>query len=304
MSMKWFREPLLHFMAGGALLFGVVHWIDQSRNTAGNGREDTVHIGSGEVAWMQEAWTKQWQRPATRDELIGAVTTFLKEELLAREARAMGLEKDDTLVRRRLAQKLSFLLEDTFRLAEPPEVELRAYFEANAARYETAARASFGHIFFDPEKRTNADADARTALAQLSSNEIQPAAETLGDRLLIESPIVDADHAAIAAQFGDEFAAAVLAQPEKVWQGPVRSAYGLHLVRVDHRSATKPAEFANALPRLREDWYREQQGHEIERYFARLMEKYRVETDPEVRGMIGPLDELLPQAIGGAGEAP
>ncbi len=299
--MKFLQHPLVHFLTGGAVIFGIYGW-SASNEALVQEAPPTVHIGAGEVAWLQETFMRQRQRPATRDEMIGLVTTYLQEELLAREARTLGLERDDTLVRRRLAQKLSFMLQDTFRFAEPPDEELRQYFEANAARYTSGSRATFGHVFFDPEKRADAESDARAALRTITAKHELPPTEEIGDRLLIESPVVGADHAAIAAQFGDEFAGAVLALPEKTWQGPIHSAYGWHLVFLNEKTGTTPAQFDDVHARVREDWYQERQRIEIARYFARLMEKYRVETDPDVRGMIGPLDTLLPQGIGDSGE--
>ena len=110
------KEPLLHFLVLGALLFAVYSWLNRSlpdnKSAAG-----TVRITSNEIAWLKETWSRQWQREPTRDELRGLVTDFLKEELLAREARALGLDQNDTIVRRRLAQKLEFLVQDTSRLA-------------------------------------------------------------------------------------------------------------------------------------------------------------------------------------------
>lgn len=303
--MNALKHPLLHFLLGGATLVALFMWLQpgEAEPVPVETTEDAVlHIGAGEMAWLQETFTRQWQRPATRDEMIGLMTTYLKEELLAREARSLGLEKDDTLVRRRLAQKLSFLLEDTFRLQEPPEAELRAYFEASAARYADGTRISFRHVFFDPEKRADAEADARAALAQLNENNVL--VDELGDRLLIDPVIADADRLAILAQFGEAFADATLALPVGTWEGPVQSAYGVHLVRVDHRVEPEAPVFEDVRARVYEDWFNEHQRVEVAKYFAALMERYEVEVDPEVRGMIGPLDELLPQAIGGAGETP
>ncbi len=300
--MRVFRHPFVHFVAGGVLLFAMVRWTPGETAPASELPREIVQIGAGEVAWLQETWMRQWQRPATREEMIGLVTTYLKEELLAREARAMGLDQDDTLVRRRLAQKLSFLLEDTFRLAQPKEDELRAFFAQDAARYETAARVSFRHVYFDPEKRTDADADARATLSAL--NESGGAWETTGDRLLIESAIADADHHAIASQFGAEFAESVLSLSAGSWHGPIQSAYGAHLVCVDVKADAALAIFEDVESRVADDWYLQQHREQVARYFAKLMDKYEVDVDPAVRGMVGPLDELLPQAIGGASETP
>lgn len=302
--MRLLTHPLIHFLLGGTVLVALFAWLEpgdaEPATVAPEGA--VLHIGAGEMAWVQETFTRQWQRPATRDEMVGLMTTYLKEELLAREARALGLEKDDTLVRRRLAQKLSFLLEDTFRLAEPSDAELGAYFEANAARYADSARISFRHVYFDPETRPDAEADARAALAQLNESDVL--ADEIGDRLLIDPVIANADRLAIAAQLGVAFADAALALPVGTWEGPVQSAYGVHLVRVDHRVEPGPPVFEDARARVYEDWFHEHQRTEVAKYFSALMERYRVDVDPQVRGMIGPLDELLPQAIGGADETP
>ena len=102
--MQWVRHPLVHFLLGGVAIFGVYEWSASGARVPEAGGVEPVRIGSGEVAWLQESWVRVWQRPAMRDEMIAMVTSHLKEELLAREARAMGLDRDDTLVRRRLAQ--------------------------------------------------------------------------------------------------------------------------------------------------------------------------------------------------------
>jgi hypothetical protein len=139
---------------------------------------------------VAETWTRQWQREPTREEMRGLITEFLKEELLSREARAMGLDEDDTIVRRRLAQKLEFLVQDTSRLAEPTEGDLRRFYAAHPERFQTEARISFTQVYFSREKRADAMDDAKSALHDLSRG---GKSADLGDRLLIDSEIDDAD---------------------------------------------------------------------------------------------------------------
>jgi hypothetical protein len=167
-----------------------------------------VRITSNEIAWLKETWSRQWQREPTRDELRGLVTDFLKEELLAREARALGLDQDDTIVRRRLAQKLEFLVQDTSTLAEPTEEDLRRFYEANPERFQTDARISFTQVFFSREKRANAATEANAALKDLARG---ANAVDLSDRILVDSDFVNADMQSVAGQFGREFADAVFA---------------------------------------------------------------------------------------------
>ena len=117
---RWLQEPLLHFLVGGAILFGIHAWVNP-----GSADSDTasrqIRIGAGEVRWLAETWERQWRRPPTQEELNGLVSNLLREELLAHEAKELRLDENDTIVRRRLAQKLEFMIQDTARLAEPTE---------------------------------------------------------------------------------------------------------------------------------------------------------------------------------------
>ena len=136
----------------GALLFGAYAWLNRGASARQENGAGTVRITTSEVAWLADTWARQRQRPPTREELRGLVTEYLKEELLAREARAMGLDEDDLVVRRRLAQKLEFLVQDTSRLAEPTDEDLRRLYDANPDRNSKPRRAvSFTHVFFNRE---------------------------------------------------------------------------------------------------------------------------------------------------------
>src|SRR3954462_8099174 len=125
---KPLREPLLHFLIAGDLLFGGYEWLNRSAPTAQ--AEGSVRIGEGEVRWLRETFANQWQRGPTGEEMNDLLATLIEEELLAREARALGLDQNDTIVRRRLAQKLTFLVEDTSRIADPSDDELRRFYAA------------------------------------------------------------------------------------------------------------------------------------------------------------------------------
>src|SRR5262245_36918741 len=147
MLMRWLKDPLLHFLVGGGVLFAAYAWLNSvTPPTATTPRQ--VRIGDGEVRWLTETWMRQWHREPTRDELRGLVSNLVKEELLSREARELRLDEGDTIVRRRLAQKLEFLLQDTARLAEPTEDELRRLYEASPEAYRDEPRVSFTQIYF------------------------------------------------------------------------------------------------------------------------------------------------------------
>ena len=138
------REPLLHFLLAGGLLFVTYAWLNQDEDPESR----MVHISEAEVNWLRETWTRQWSRPPDDIELRGLVAGHLKVKLLAREARELGLELDDTVVRRRLAQKMEFIVQDVALLAEPAEEELRKLYDENSEHYHSPAQISFKQIFF------------------------------------------------------------------------------------------------------------------------------------------------------------
>lgn len=288
--MNLLREPLLHFLVIGALLFGA--WALVNRGEAGTGSEETtIRITEREVSWLAEAWSRQWQREPTEADMRGLMTDYLREELLAREARALGLDDDDIVVRRRLAQKMSFIVEDTARIAEPAEAELRARFEAEQARFTTPPLASFQSVYFSPDRRgERATADARAALRRLAAG-ADP--RTVGDGSLLPDEMRDADEREIAAAFGAEFAASVLALAPGRWLGPVTSSYGLHLVRVISRAEARPMTFEEARPMLADEWRREHERAAKAAYFSSLLDRYRVETTDATRGLTEPAQAAL-----------
>lgn len=281
---RWLNEPLLHFFVAGALLFGIYGWLNLSDPQPGSPPRQ-VRIGAGEVKWLTETWVRQWGSTPTPEELRALVSSLLKEELLSREARAMGLDDGDTIVRRRLAQKLEFLLEDALRLAEPTEDDLRRLYEESAERFRTEARVSFTQVYFSRERRKDAALDARTALAKLSAGMPVGPAE-LGDRLLLDTEFREADARTVASAFGPEFAHEVLALRPGAWHGPIESGYGLHLVRVAEVEPSRRRELAEVRAELLDRW-REARRREAEaRLLSRLMQKYGVAIDESVRPLV------------------
>jgi hypothetical protein len=296
------HEPLLHFLLIGAVLFGAYAW--RNRGTPGESQARQVRISEADVKWLKETWSKQWQREPTRDELRGLVTEFLKEELLAREAREMGLDQDDIVVRRRLAQKVEFLVQDTSQLVEPTEDDLRKFYADHPERFSEPARVSFTHVYFSPEKRKDAASDANAALERLGDPRrltLDPQPSELGDRLLLDSDFRDVNQQAVAGQFGETFATAVFALPAGSWRGPIESGYGLHLVRVLSQTPARQREFAQVQIQVLDRW-RDQRRQESNReYFAGLLKKYDVVMDETVRPLVGFMDVNPATAAGAEG---
>jgi PPIC-type PPIASE domain len=285
---KVLKEPLLHFLLAGALLFGVYGWLNRPAENPSADKARQIQVSAGDVAWLAENWTRQWQRPPTREELRGLAIDYLNEQLLAREARAMGLDEDDVIVRRRLAQKLTFLIDNTLRRAEPSDSVLQEFYERNGPQFQSDARISFAHIFFSRERRTDAQADAAAALQRLRDSGAASPPEELGDRSLIEPEFRDVAQQAVAGAFGSVFAQAVFALEPGNWTGPIESGYGLHLVRVFNRRQAEMRPLPDVRARVIEEWRREQEKSAQERYLVELSKKYNVVVDDAVKPLIAP----------------
>lgn len=291
---RWLREPLLHFLAIGAVLFAAHAWINRGETDRTDSSSRTVRITANEVDWLKEMWARQWQRPPDERELKGLVTDYLNEELLANEAKELGLADNDTVVRRRLAQKMEFIVQDTARATEPGEDELRRFYEAHRDRYQTPARISFVQVYFNPDEGGTAGSRAVSALEQLSKSDTALAhSGELGGRSLLPTEFLGENETAVASLFGAEFARQVFALEPGGWNGPVTSAYGLHLVRVSEKQAARVPEFGEIQAAVSEDWHRQHQQAEKEKYFASLLKKYDVVIDESVKPLFGPPAEAI-----------
>lgn len=278
---KLLKEPLFHFLLLGGLLFAVNEW--RERGASANFMPRTVRITENDVLWLKETWARQWQREPNETELRGLVVDYLKESLLAREAEEMGLLENDTLIRRRLAQKVEFLVQDTARLGTPGDEQLREFFAPRQKEFEAPARVSFTQLFFRSE------AAARDALQQVPTRPT----EEWGERSLLARECVRDDEAAVTSQFGREFATAVFALSPGSWHGPVASAYGFHLVRVSEQQAAQPRSLAEVRDQVLEAWHREEQTRAKEQFFAMLLKKYDVAVDEAVKPMLAALDATI-----------
>ena len=274
---RFWREPLTRFFAAGAALF-VVYALAGSRAPT-DGRR--ILIDQYELEALAALWQAQWRRPPTRDELTRLVVDRVREEVLYREALDLDLDENDVLVRRRLAEKLETALNDVAATAEPSADELRQYFESHAHRYVEPAGLTLTHRFFSRDRRgDSAEADARAALEALvaggtADDDSFHAAKTL--------TLEDADR--LEQIFGTAFRDAVVehaARPRSrhAWFGPVRSAYGVHLVRVDAYREARRQTLDEVRETVLDDWRRDHvAARESERY-AEMRARYEVEVAP------------------------
>jgi hypothetical protein len=271
------REPLVHFIALGALLFAIHAWLNPATPDVAS---KEIAISEGRVRSLAENFRRTWQRAPTREELDGLIEAHVREEVMVRAALALGLDRDDAIIRRRLQQKVDFLIEEAA-LAEPAsEAELMAYLQAHADKFRSAPRLSFEQVYLDPARRGTRLADDAAALrARLAAGSTPP--EQAGDRLqLLQSRYVDLSQDEIDRLFGEDFARALSALPVGQWAGPVNSGYGAHLVRIETLSPGKVPPLAEVRPQVEREWAHARRQAQARSAYEALRAKYTVRIEP------------------------
>ncbi len=266
------REPLLHFLAGGAVLFVLYGIVADDPAHA----PDRIIVRENRVAGLAATFQRTWLRPPTREELDRLVQDFVDEEILYREGLALGLDQNDLVIRRRLRQKMEFLHTDLAAQEKPTEAELAAFLSANGERFQEPARLSFRHVFVSPDAgspaaRRRANQLLRKLVAGVSE------AEGGGDPTLLPKTMLEASERDVASVFGAGFAGDVFASAGGDWTGPVASSYGLHLVRVEERVPARMPELEQIRRQVEREHEAARRAEAKQRFLHELRERYDVE---------------------------
>ncbi|MCH7914691.1 MAG: peptidyl-prolyl cis-trans isomerase, partial [Deltaproteobacteria bacterium] len=245
-----------------------------------------IEITAADVDRLQERWTKQWNRPPTETELKGMIEAHLREEVLYREALALGLDKNDTIIRRRLAQKMEFLAEDLANQVPPTDEELQEYLDQNPDRYRSPARFTFTQVYFSIDQRgAEAYKDAERLLAKLQNNTATPIrVADRGDRLMLDQDYVQSTELEVAKLFGQHFSEQLLEIQKGSWQGPIESGYGIHLVRIHDKVEPRLPELAEVLKRVQVDLESERRREMNKEIFEKLKARYEIVVAPYSNG--------------------
>ena len=273
---QWLREPLLHVLLIGAVLFAVY----DALHPGADQREDAnrIAITADDLAQLQIAWMAQWRRPPTADEMRNLLDGKIREEVLAHEAAALGLDKDDTIVKRRLAQKMQFVMDDVAALREPTEDELRRWFEQNAQRFALPSLVTFRHLYFSPDRRSGrAHDDAADALQTLAGEaEEAPGPPEIADPFMFQDFYAERSPDQVAAIFGTNFAQALPGLKEGRWQGPIESGLGWHLVWVKSKIPSRVPPLEEIEATVKSVWTDEQRAEAKRKMFESMRARYQI----------------------------
>jgi peptidyl-prolyl cis-trans isomerase C len=273
---RWLREPLLQFLLLGLLLFVAYAYMQRGRGGVESSKQ--IALSLDDLRTMDMYFESQWHRQPTPAEFQAMVEDKVREEVLYREGLAMGLDKDDEIVKRRMAQKMQFLAEDVASAHEPSTAELKAWFDKNSSKFALPSRYSFRHLYFSPDKRgKNAQEDAAKALAKIAGQpEDSKLAVSSGDSFMFQDYYGDRTPDAIAKEFGPQFAVALEKLKPGSWQGPIESGYGWHLVYVDTVIPGRIPAFEEMEPDVKTAWLAEQKQQAWQKAYKEMRTKYTV----------------------------
>jgi hypothetical protein len=269
------REPMFHFAIIGLALF----LIFAARNDAAP--EDTsrdIIVTPAQVAGLAAAFEATWKRPPADSELDGMVEDFVREEVYYREAVALGLDRNDTVIRRRLRQKMEFLTESGAETIDVSEDALRAHLDANPERFTAAPRIVFEQVFLGENP---ADAEVEDTLEALQGG---ASPKTLGRTTLLPLSVRPSTQQSIDGTFGGGFFAAVEGLDVDRWQGPVTSGYGQHLVRLTGADRPETPALEEVRERVEADWRHDQAERMREDQYKLLADRYTVNMPGQPQG--------------------
>lgn len=267
---KLLREPLIHFLVVGLLVFLVNDlW------TGGQSEdEQTIVVSEPVLARLDDTWIRTTGRKPSTEDRKGLIAQYVEEEALAREARRLGLAEGDEIIKRRLAQKMRFMAEGNSKDSAPSESELKSWFDANKDKFNIAERRSFNHIYFSPERHgENLERAANEALASLKDGSEW---QSLGDPFMQKRTYVAVPQGEVVRAFGPDFAKAIFTLPKGQWSKPVGSAFGLHLVRIEVVDQASQADFAANRDRIGSAYMEAMAETETRQEIGRIVDRYKV----------------------------
>ena len=276
MIVRWLREPLLQFLVVGVLLFAL--WTVVTPHLGERGPPNRIVLTDDDLQQLATTWMLAGRAPPSDQQMQILIDDRVREEVLYREALALGLDKDDTIVKRQLARKMEFLAEDVSKLEVPQNGELKAWFEQNKDHFALPARVSFRHIYFSPDRRgKNVRTDAERVQHELVGTPMDaPAVTTAGDPFMFQQYYGDRPFDEIARQFGPQFARSLVAVTPGAWAGPIASGYGWHVVFAESITPQRIPDFDDIEAEVKSAWIENRRDEVRVRLYKAMLARYEV----------------------------
>ncbi len=273
--MKFLREPLVQFLFLGGLIY-LAYALVTPQSEEDNSR--TILVSASRVQWMQDSWQKRWNRLPTKQELDGIIQQYIKETVLYNEAIKMGLDKDDGVIRRRLAQQVEFLAKDLVVYTPPAQADLEKYYKEHLDQYKPDVSYSFTQVYFDPDKRGESTLDDANKVKEklVAQASMLQNVEGLGDDYMKANYFEANTPMEIRKNFGSGFAESLMELEAGKWHGPVLSGFGTHLVFVNEIISPPVPPFDEIKARVLEDWIEQKRESLNEEFYEALEDYYTI----------------------------
>ena len=272
---SFFKEPLLHFLLlGGALLF-IYSFIEGEPDFVSSASEIT--LSDNKLAQLTYAFKKTHQRLPDENEHSALVVNYLKEEAAYKKGVEMGLLEGDALIKKRIRQKLEFIIEDAAQNIEPTEQQLSDFLAERIEEYRADQIFSFSQVYIDPKNYKHAGVELNALIALLQTNEIQDLS-SLGDAIFLEPSYNETSYRLIARDFGSQFADALKNLQPDTWHSGIKSGYGLHLVKVTAKKGGEAQSLDKVRDQVRQQWFYQQRENIMKTFYESLFKEYGIKT--------------------------
>jgi len=272
MLTRLLKEPLLHFLALAALVF--VAYGAFNRFEAG--KPDEIVITNSRVDRLAAQFAAIWQRPPTSAELKNLIDDYVKEEISVREAVALGLDKDDTVIRRRLRLKMEFLTNAETETLTATDAELDKYLKDNTGKFEIQPAYAFEQVLLSPDRHGDKLGQDAASVLRVLRTKLTVDPGELGDATMLPAKLDLSGKASISQMFGPAFAQALDTTAHGQWSGPLESDFGLHLVRITQHQAGRVPALVEVRAAVEREWSNEKRKAIEEQRFAALLTRYRI----------------------------
>lgn len=269
------REPLFHFLILGTLLFAIWYVREEGQQQSPvDSSKPQIVITESRIDSLIDIWTKTRQRPPTPDELRGLIDDFLREEIFYREAVAMGLDENDTIVRRRMRQKLELFVEDFATAASPTTVQLQGFLASHPDRFRVDRKLTIRHIYFKPDRHPEGLDQEIAELHQSLDASSDPT--RYGDPFLLPSEFNSIALTELDQLFGNNFGQRLFDFETDQWLGPIESAYGQHLVYLDEKIEGRLPALEEIRPSVEREWFARAREDAKQEFYEKLRDRYEI----------------------------
>ena len=272
MIVRLLREPLLQFLALGAMLFALYGLAGKRGAEA----PEKIVVSASRIANLGDGFARTWRRPPNEQELQGLIEDYIRDEVFYREGRAAGLDRDDVIIRRRVRQKMEFLADD-MSVPEPSDEQLAAYLASNPERFRAEDQLTFHQVFLSATRRANTiDSDSKQIASILARADGAVEATVLGDPFLLGEEFRDVSPSKVTSIFGESFAKQISVMEKGRWQGPISSGFGQHFVFISERVSGNLPPLDAVRPAVHREWANARRLEAEQKLYASLRNRYEI----------------------------